>query len=159
MPAPSGHRQCYTRITVTMHGANAHSIVRSHDGIHLMVDYFTNFLPWPIPMMSMPRINFTKRMPNRITGRRINDSQFQFNYNFESPLNPIPIQRSKLHCYRATMTIDNRYDEEDVDGATSFQKGEITTSIQSNHTNDSKAHQEAIYQDTYREVDQSSPTD
>jgi hypothetical protein len=57
------------------------------------------------------------------------------------------------------MAIDNRYDEEDVDGATSFQKGEITTSTQSNPTNNSKAYREAIYQDTYREVDQSSPTD
>ena len=52
------------------------------------------------------------------------------------------------------MAIDNRYDGEDVDGATSFQKGEITTSTQSNPTNNSKAHREAIYQDTYREVDQ-----
>jgi hypothetical protein len=57
------------------------------------------------------------------------------------------------------MAINNRYDEEDVDRATSFQKGEITTSTQSNSTNNSKAHREAIYQDTYREVDQSSPTD
>ena len=75
------------------------------------------------------------------------------------------------------MAINNRYDEEDVDGATSFQKGEITTSTQSNPTNNSKAHRrqstktrtmkstsqvlptsrqahrEAIYQDTHREVD------
>jgi len=40
-----------------------------------------------------------------------------------------------------------------------FQKGEITTSTQSNPTNNSKAHQEAIYQDTYQEVNLSSPTD
>jgi hypothetical protein len=51
------------------------------------------------------------------------------------------------------MAMDNRYDEEDVDGATSFQKGEITTSTQSNPTNNSKAHWEEIYQDTYREVE------
>jgi hypothetical protein len=57
------------------------------------------------------------------------------------------------------MAIDNRYDEEDVDGATSFQKGEITTTTQSNPTNNSKAHREAIYQATYYEVDQSSPPD
>jgi len=57
------------------------------------------------------------------------------------------------------MAIDNRYDEEDVDGATSFQKGEITTSTQSNPTNNSKAHQEAIYQDTYPEVGLPSLTD
>jgi len=57
------------------------------------------------------------------------------------------------------MAIDNRYDEEDLDGATSFQKGEITTSTQSNPTNNSKAHREAMYQATYRGVDQSSPTD
>jgi hypothetical protein len=57
------------------------------------------------------------------------------------------------------MAIDNRYDEEDVDGETSFQMGEITTSTQPNPTKNSKAHREAIYQDTYREVNLSSPTD
>jgi len=30
---------------------------------------------------------------------------------------------SRLHCYRATMAIDNRYEDEVVDGATNFQKG------------------------------------
>jgi hypothetical protein len=38
------------------------------------------------------------------------------------------------------MAIDNRYDEEDIDGAMSVQKGEITTLTQSNPTNNSKAH-------------------
>ena len=51
------------------------------------------------------------------------------------------------------MAIDNRYNEEDVDGATSFQKGEITTSTQSNPTHNSTAHREAIQRDTHREVD------
>jgi len=50
------------------------------------------------------------------------------------------------------MAIDNRYDEEDVDGATSFQKGQITTSTQSNPTHNSTAHREAIHRDTLREV-------
>jgi hypothetical protein len=54
------------------------------------------------------------------------------------------------------LAIDNRYDEEHLDGATSFQKGEITTSTQSNPTYNSKAHREAIYHDTYHEVDQDS---
>jgi hypothetical protein len=57
------------------------------------------------------------------------------------------------------MAIDNRYDEEDAQGATSFQKREIPTSTQSNPTNNCKAHREAIYQDTYREVNLSSLTD
>jgi hypothetical protein len=57
------------------------------------------------------------------------------------------------------MAIDNRFDNEALEGATSFQTGEIITSTQSHPTNNSKAHQEAICQDTYREVDQSSPTD
>jgi len=51
------------------------------------------------------------------------------------------------------MAIDNRYDEEDVDGAMCFQKGEITTSTQSNPTHNSTAHGEAIHRDTHREVD------
>jgi len=51
VPPPSGRRECYMRITVTMPGAEAHSIVRSQDGIHVMIDYFTDFLTWPIPMM------------------------------------------------------------------------------------------------------------
>ena len=37
---------------------------------------------------SRPKINVTKGMPNRITGRRINYSQFQFHYNSESSSNP-----------------------------------------------------------------------
>jgi hypothetical protein len=36
------------------------------------------------------------------------------------------------------MAMDNRYDGEDVEGATSFQKGEITTSTQSSPINNSK---------------------
>ena len=75
------------------------------------------------------------------------------------------------------MAIDNRYDEEDVEGATIFQKGEITTSTQNSPVNNSmpterqstkthtvkstsqvlptsrEAHREAIYQDTHRGVD------
>ena len=43
MPPPSGHREYYMRITVTMPGAEAHSIVRSQGGIHVMIDYFTDF--------------------------------------------------------------------------------------------------------------------
>jgi hypothetical protein len=57
------------------------------------------------------------------------------------------------------MALDIGYDGEDVDGATSFQKGVITTSTQSNPTNNCKAHREAIYEDTYREVEESCPTD
>jgi len=46
------------------------------------------------------------------------------------------------------MAIDIRYDEEDVDGATSFQKGEITTSTLSNPTDNSTAHREEIYRES-----------
>jgi len=48
---PSGHRDCYMLITVTMPGGEAHSIVQSQDGIHVMINYLTDFLPGPIPMM------------------------------------------------------------------------------------------------------------
>jgi len=34
-----------------MPGAEAHSIVRSQDRIHMMIDYVTDLLPWPIAMM------------------------------------------------------------------------------------------------------------
>jgi len=50
---------------------------------------------------------------------------------------------SRLHCYRATMAIDNRYNEV-VGGATNFKKGEIA-SDQSSPTEKSKAHKEAVY--------------
>ena len=43
VPPPSGHCKCYMRITVTMPGVEAHTIVRSQDGIHVMIDYFTDF--------------------------------------------------------------------------------------------------------------------
>jgi len=39
LPPPSGHRECYMRITVTMPGAEAHIIVRSQDEIHVMIDF------------------------------------------------------------------------------------------------------------------------
>jgi len=42
------------------------------------------------------------------------ESQRDYDYDHES----------RLHCYRATMAIDNRYDEV-VDGATNFQKKEM----------------------------------
>jgi hypothetical protein len=52
VPPPSGHRECNMRITVRMPGAEAHRIVRSQDGIHVMIDYFPDFLPWLIAMMA-----------------------------------------------------------------------------------------------------------
>jgi len=64
---------------------------------------------------------------------------------------PISIRTSKLHCYRATMATDNRY-EEVVDGAMNFQKREIAVSDQSRPTDKSKAHQETVYRDTHRQV-------
>ena len=43
VPAPSSHRECYMRITVTMPTAKPDSMVWSQDGIHLMIDYFTDY--------------------------------------------------------------------------------------------------------------------
>jgi hypothetical protein len=39
---PSGHRECYMQITVTMPGAKDHLISQSQDEIYVMIDYFTN---------------------------------------------------------------------------------------------------------------------
>ena len=50
------------------------------------------------------------------------------------------------------MAIDNRYDEDHVDRATSFQNGEIATSTQSIPTHNLTAHREAIYRDTHQQV-------
>ena len=83
----------------------------------------------------MPRINFTKPKPNRITCGGTDESQFQFDYNPES----------RLHCYRATMAIENQYDGEVVDGATNFQKREIAVTDQSSPTDKLKAYREAVY--------------
>jgi hypothetical protein len=49
------------------------------------------------------------------------------------------------------MAVDNGYNEV-VDGATNFQKREIAVSAQSSPTDKLKAHQEAVYRDTHREV-------
>src|SRR5882757_2064896 len=109
----------------------------------------------------MPRINFekvhirdglvhmtgnlqSKSKLKRITCQSTNESQFQFDYNPES----------RLHRYRATMAIVNQYDGEVVDGATNFQKREIPVSDQSRPTDKSKAHVEAVYRNTHRQVDQ-----
>jgi len=42
LPPPSGHRECYMQITVTMPGAEDHIIVQSQDEIYVMIDYLTN---------------------------------------------------------------------------------------------------------------------
>jgi hypothetical protein len=49
LPPPSGHRECYILLTVTMPGAEAHIVVQSQDEIDVMIVFLT--LPWPIPMM------------------------------------------------------------------------------------------------------------
>jgi len=64
----------------------------------------------------------------------------------------ILIWRSNLHCYRATIAIDNQYDGEVIDRATKFQKREIAMSTQSSPTDKSKAHLEAVCRDTHRQV-------
>jgi hypothetical protein len=43
VPPSGGHRESYMGITVTMRCADAHRIVRSEDGIHVMINYFTDF--------------------------------------------------------------------------------------------------------------------
>jgi len=85
LPPPSGHRECYMRITVTTPGARAHITVQSQDEIHVMIDFF--------PYITLANSNDglcldtaflqTKREPNQITCR-IRD----YNYNPESPMNP-----------------------------------------------------------------------
>jgi hypothetical protein len=50
------------------------------------------------------------------------------------------------------MAIDNQYDVEVVDGATKFQKRKIAVSTRSSPTDKSKAHLEAAYRDTHRQV-------
>jgi hypothetical protein len=52
------------------------------------------------------------------------------------------------------MGIDNQYDGEVVNGATNFQKREIAVSDLSSPTDKSKAHVEADYRNTHREIDQ-----
>jgi len=42
LPPPSGHRECYRQIPVTMPGAEDHINVQSQDEIYVMIDYFTN---------------------------------------------------------------------------------------------------------------------
>jgi len=109
VPPPSGHRECYLQITVTMPGVEAHSIVRSQDGIHVMIDYFTDFT----------LANSDDGLCLESTLQSESRTELRVELRTDYDYNP----ESWLHCYQATMAIDNRYDEEDVDGATSFQKG------------------------------------
>jgi len=118
LPPLSGHQKCYMRITVTMPGAEA-QIVRSQQGIYLMIN-LPLYYHGQFRQSSLPRLNLTKPKLYRISCRSTNESQFQFNCNTESP----------LHCYRATMAIDNQYDGEVVDGATNFEQREIPVSVQ-----------------------------
>jgi hypothetical protein len=52
------------------------------------------------------------------------------------------------------MAIDNQSDVEVVDGATNFHQTEIPVSDHSRPTDMSKAHVEAVYRNTHREVAQ-----
>jgi vancomycin resistance protein YoaR len=50
------------------------------------------------------------------------------------------------------MAIDDQYDGEVVNGATNFHKRAIAVSTRSSSTNKSKAHLEAVYRDTHRQI-------
>lgn len=51
VPPPSDDRKWYNLITVTIPGVQARSIVLSQDGIHILIDYFTDWLPCTIKIM------------------------------------------------------------------------------------------------------------
>jgi len=69
-------------MAMTIPGAEAHIIVQSQDEIHVMIDYFTDqFRRW-----SLPRLNFIKRKPNRITWRITERLQLQSRITNESHL-------------------------------------------------------------------------
>jgi len=51
MTPSRSHPECYMGITGAKPPAEAYSIVRRQDGIHVMIDYFSNILPWPSPLM------------------------------------------------------------------------------------------------------------
>jgi hypothetical protein len=55
--------------------------------------------------------------PNYVSNQR------DYNHNPESPMNPNSNLEIQLKCNQATMAIDNRYDDEVVDGAMNFQRG------------------------------------
>jgi len=99
---------------------------------------------------SMPRINFTKRMPNRITCRRINDSQFQFDHNPESPLNPN--SNSEIEVTLRPSHDDNRQSTwwRRRRRSNEFSKGGDNHLSTIKSYQQLKAHLEAIYRDTHR---------
>jgi hypothetical protein len=132
---------------MTMPGAEAHINAQSQDESHVMIDYFTDItLPIPTMVSAETQLYKTKAEPNYVSNHR------DYDYNPES----------QLHCNLATMAINNRYDDEVVDGATNFQR-EIAVSTRSNPTDKSKptesqstkTHRE-VDRDVYREVDQDS---
>jgi len=66
-------------------------------------------------------LDSTLRWESRIELRV--DSERDYNYNPESPMNPNSNSEIQVTFYRATMAIDNQSDGEVVDGATNFQRG------------------------------------
>jgi hypothetical protein len=118
LPPPSGHCECYIRTAVMMPGAEAHIAVQSQNEILMMID-FCQYHPSQFRPCSMPTLNCRKLKPNWITYRIRETSITIPNHQWI----PIPIGKSKLHCYRGRMAIDNRDDRQVVDGARNFPWG------------------------------------
>jgi len=70
LPPPSGHRECYMQISVTMPGAEAHIVVQSQAEIDVMIVFLT--LPWAIRMMvyAWNQLYETKAEQNYVWGHQ-----------------------------------------------------------------------------------------
>jgi len=104
-----------------MPGAEAHINVQSQDEIQMMIDYFTDITPANSDDGLCRDSSFLqmKRKPNPIICQ-IREITITIPNHQRIP---IPIGRFKLHYYRATMAIDNRYDGEVVDRAMNVERG------------------------------------
>jgi len=108
--------------------------------------------PYPVQFRwwSMPRINFTKRMPNRIMCRRINVSQFQFNYNSKSPL--CPNSNSEIEV---TLLLSHNGNRQSIwwrrgQPSNEFSKGRCNHLYTNKSYQQLQAHREAMYWDMHQ---------
>jgi len=125
-----------------MPGAESHINVQSQEVINLFPILPQQFRRWCIP-----RHNFTKQEPNRITYGIVD-----YNFNPKSPMNP----NSNLEIQVTLLASQNGNWKpiwaRSCGRSNAYSKTEIAMSTRSSHTDKLKAHLEEVYKEVNRDV-------
>jgi len=134
-PSNCHHWTTWESTAMTMPGVEAHMIIQSQGGIHVMIDHLTNITlansedglcqdsTLYVPTYKMAGILWPEVYQWSASETELYvESEFTITIpNHQWILIPIP--RCQLPYYQATMPIDNRHDGEVVDRAMNIQRG------------------------------------